>query len=57
MAQTHVLSALIDKRSEIMGIIEQKQKEINSLRQTLNYLDGSIKIFDEDFYIKSITPK
>ncbi|MBK5073618.1 hypothetical protein I2492_09980 [Budviciaceae bacterium CWB-B4] len=57
MANTHVLSGLLDKRSELMGIIEQRQKEINILKQQISSLDGSIRIFDENFDLSSVKPK
>ena len=57
MANSHVLSALLAKRSELMGIVEQKQKKINILKQHITSLDGSISIFDEHFDLSSIKSK
>lgn len=57
MAQSHVLSALIAKHSEIMGIIEYKQKELNLLKEKLNHIAESIPLFDESFDIDSISSK
>jgi hypothetical protein len=57
MAQSHVLSALIDKRSELMGLVEVKRKELEQLNQGLVSIDGTIKLFDPDFHLASIKAK
>jgi hypothetical protein len=57
MAQSHVLSALIDKRSEIMGLIDVKRKELDQLNQGLLSIDGTIKLFDPDFNLLSVKSK
>jgi hypothetical protein len=54
MAQSHVLSVLIDKRSELMGLIEVKRKELEQLNQCLLSIDGTIKLFDPDFKASTI---
>jgi hypothetical protein len=57
MAQSHVLSALIDKRSELMGLIDVKRKELEQLTQGLVSIDGTIKLFDPDFNLLSVKSK
>lgn len=57
MAQSHVLSALIDKRSELMGLIDFKRKELEQLNQGLVSIDGTIKLFDPDFHLANIKAK
>lgn len=42
MAQSHVVSGLLQKRSELMGLIEQKRKELTVLQQGLTLIDGTI---------------
>lgn len=54
MAQSHVMSALIDKRSELMGLIEVKRKELEQLNQGLVSIDGTIKLFDPDFKVSTV---
>jgi hypothetical protein len=54
MAQSHVLSALIDKRSELMGLIDVKRKELEQLNQGLVSIDGTIKLFDPDFKVSTV---
>ena len=56
MAQTHVISALADKRSELLGLIEFKRKELEKLSQNLVHIDGAIQLFEPDFDIQSIKP-
>lgn len=57
MAQSHVMSALIDKRSELMGLIDVKRKELEQLNQGLVSVDGTIRLFDPDFHLASIKAK
>jgi hypothetical protein len=57
MAQSHVLSALIGKRSELMGLIDVKRKELEQLNQGLLSIDGTIKLFDPDFNLLSVKSK
>ena len=57
MAQSHVMSALIDKRSELMGLIDVKRKELEQLNQGLVSIDGTIKLFDPDFNLLSVKIK
>jgi hypothetical protein len=57
MAQSHVLSVLIDKRSELMGLIDVKRKELEQLNQGLVSIDGTIKLFDPEFKASSVQAK
>ncbi len=54
MAQSHVMSALIDKRSELMGLIAVKRKELEQLNQGLLSIDGTIRLFDPEFNVSSV---
>jgi hypothetical protein len=57
MAQSHVLSALINKRSELVSLIDVKRKELEQLNQGLVSIDGTIKLFDPDFNLLSVKSK
>jgi len=57
MAQPHVVSGLLKKRSELMGLIEVKRKELNGLMVTLDALDTTCKLFDESVSFTGIKPK
>ena len=47
MAESHVISALIKKRSELSGEIEHYEKIIKECKENLTSLDKTIHIFDE----------
>jgi len=57
MAQSHVLSALIDKRREMAGQIEVRNKEIKGLKADMAVVDQTIKLFDPEFDIRTIKGK
>lgn len=56
MAQSHVVSGLVSKRSELAGILEHHQKEIQRLGSEISALDVSIKVFDPSYKIQNIKP-
>lgn len=57
MAETHVISALTKKRSELAGLIAHHRKEIDGLTQEIVTLDATIKMFSPGYRIQSIKPK
>lgn len=57
MAQSHVVSGLLQKRSELMGLIEQKKKELSVLQQGLTSIDGTIVLFEPDYDLRSVKAK
>ncbi len=54
MGHTYAISGLVGKRSEMAGMIEHHQKEIERLRQGLYQIDAAIRIFDPTYRIRSI---
>ncbi|MDP1544394.1 MAG: hypothetical protein Q8L87_00110 [Anaerolineales bacterium] len=54
MAETHVISALVAKRSELMA---HYRKEITRLSEEVQTLDATIKLFEPDYRIHTIKPK
>jgi hypothetical protein len=57
MAQSHVVSGLLQKRSELMGLIEVKRKELDGLIADLNALDMTCRLFDESVSFSENKPK
>ena len=53
MANSHVVSGLLDKRAEISGLINKHQAEINKLNQSLAALDSTIKLFSPEIDLRS----
>lgn len=57
MAETHVVSALLAKRAEILGEIEFKQKEIGQLSESLKHIESTLTIFSPNMEIATQKPK
>jgi len=57
MAETHVISALVKRRSDLSGEIEATHLRLRQLIQDLESLDATILMFDPDYKIESIKPK
>ncbi|WON75930.1 hypothetical protein [Serratia sp. UGAL515B_01] len=54
---SHVVSGILSKRSELVGIIELKQKEIKLLEEQVSALDVALKIFDNDIDLRKLGGK
>ena len=54
MAESHVISALIKKRSELSGEIEHYEKLIKEYRENLTSIDKTIHIFDDSYDLRTI---
>jgi uncharacterized protein YigA (DUF484 family) len=57
MAESHVISGLVSKRSELAGLLDYHRKEINKIMQSLTVLDNTIKLFEPSYRLQSIEPK
>ncbi|WP_103646387.1 hypothetical protein [Campylobacter concisus] len=57
MAQTHIISALILKHSEIQGQIKSHKESIQTLKVKLENISKTIKIFEPNYDLRTITPK
>ncbi|ANE35393.1 hypothetical protein CIG11343_0305 [Campylobacter iguaniorum] len=57
MAQTHIISALILKYSEIQGQIKFHKESMQTLKVKLENISKTIKIFEPNCDLRAITPK
>ena len=57
MAETHVVSALMDKRAEIAGQIEHTQTALRQLIIDPDNLDATLRLFAPDIDLEVIRPK
>lgn len=57
MAETHVISALVKRRADLLGEIEHTQLHIRKLSADLEHLDATIRQFDPDYQLQEIKPK
>lgn len=57
MAETHVVSGLAAKRSELTGLILDYQKKIDQMRAAVGHLDASIKLFAPDYDLRKVRAK
>jgi hypothetical protein len=57
MADPHVLTGLIAKRSEIAGQVEHVQTQLRQLIIDLDNLDATLRIFRPDIDLEEIRPK
>lgn len=57
MAETHVVSGLVAKRSELTGLILDHQKKIDQIYAAVGHLDASIKLFAPDYDLRTVRAK
>jgi hypothetical protein len=57
MAETHVISALTAKRSELAGLVAFHSKELARLSEEVKALDAAIKLFEPSYRIQGIKVK
>jgi hypothetical protein len=57
MAESHVISALTNKRSELLGEIDHLEALIKEHKENLLTIDKTIYIFDSSYNLKSIKAK
>ena len=56
MAESHVISALVKKRSELLGNIEYYEQIIKESEENLHTIDKAILIFDDSYNLSSVKP-
>lgn len=57
MAESHVVSGLVAKRSELAGLIQHYQAEISRMTGDLHHLDAAIKLFAPEFDLRTLPHK
>lgn len=57
MAESHVVSALTDKRPELLGLIQHHQAHIQQLSINIDQLDTTLLLFDADYDFKKAKSK
>lgn len=57
MAESHVISGLVSKCSELSGQRDYYQEQINELDRDIATLHGAIKVLDSDYDLRTIKGK
>jgi hypothetical protein len=57
MPESHVVSGLVAKRSELAGHIETFKAELVRLQSAVAHLDYTIKLFDPEYDLRTIKSK
>jgi len=57
MAESHVVSALVNKRAEIAGMIARTEQQLGQFRADLVHLDATLRLFAPDLEPKTIPAK
>src|ERR1700730_10335943 len=57
MADTHVVTALHEKRAKVSGCIERLQRQLDQRRADLTHIDGMLRSFAPDRDPDEIRPK
>ena len=57
MGETHVISALRDKRAELSGLIRDLEKKIGQYRVDLVHLDATMRLFDAGCRPEEVPPR
>jgi hypothetical protein len=57
MTQSHVVSGLLSKRSELLSMLEHYTVEVDRLDAELRHIDATIKLFAPDTDLRSLPPK
>jgi hypothetical protein len=57
MAETHVVSALHEKRAKVSGCIARLERQLDQQRVDLTHIDGVLRLFEPDRDPEAIKPK
>lgn len=57
MAETHVISALVSKRSELLGEIKHYESLVKEHKENLSTIDRTIHLFDSSYDLRTIKSK
>jgi len=56
MAELHVMDALREKRSELMGLMSRLEQQLAQHRGSLTHLDATMRLFDPDMLSQDTDP-
>ena len=56
MAELHVMDALREKRSELMGLMSRLEQQLAQHRGRLTHLDATMRLFDPDLLSQNANP-
>jgi hypothetical protein len=57
MADSHVISALREKRAKVAGCIARLERQLDQHRAGLSHIDGVLRLFEPDRDPEAIKPK
>jgi len=57
MAESHVVSGLVEKRAEIAGLIVHHKQQLDSLGGLLGHLDATLKLFSPEIDLRTLHVK
>jgi hypothetical protein len=57
MSNDHVAAALIEKRRELAGAIDELQRQLDQHRADLTHIDGVLRVLATDLDPETIRPK
>src|SRR5579875_3353179 len=57
MAESHVVSALVNKRAESAGLISRTERQLGQFRADLVHLDATLRLFAPELEPKAIPAK
>jgi len=57
MAESHVITALVAKYSELSGRLKACEHESKSLKEALSYLNHTIRLFQPEYDVDGITTR
>ena len=57
VSNSHIISALVSKHAELLGLVEYHQKLLDTYNEELEHISASIKIFEPNYKLKSIKKK
>src|SRR5687768_8052823 len=57
MAERHVVTALMVKRAEVAGLVQEAERRLGVLRADLDHVDAVLRMFDPDAKPEAIRAK
>lgn len=57
MAESHIISGLVSKRSELAGLAQHYHAEISRITGDLKHIDAIIKLFSPEFDLRTVRAK